>query len=152
MPRTLKAGATRPPERNHATQQSRFDRFGWEYNHERPHEALGQRTPALLYHASPRRMPAKLAEPEYPGDGLVRRISNAGPFRSKRRQLFLSDTWLQEWVALEEIGDGCGRSPSRTCSLRAWTNELSSCEADCHPCSRSEVLPMFPVAIVCRPC
>jgi putative transposase len=106
MHRTLNAEATRPPERNQATQQARFDRFCREYNHERPHEALGQRTPAALSHSSPRRMPAKLAEPAYPGYCLVRRVSNTGTFRFKSRQLFLSDTLLQEQIALEETGDG----------------------------------------------
>ena len=106
MHRTLKAEATRPPERNQAAQQARFDRFCLEYNQERPHEALGQRTPASLYQPSQRRMPAKIAEPEYPGHYLVRRVSNAGTFRFKSRQLFLSDTLLQERIALEETGDG----------------------------------------------
>jgi putative transposase len=106
MHRTLKAEATRPPERNQTAQQARFDRFCQEYNHERPHEALGQRPPAALYRPSPRRMPAKIAEPEYPGHYLVRRVSNAGTFRFKSRQLFLSDTLLQEQIALEETGDG----------------------------------------------
>jgi putative transposase len=106
MHRTLQADATRPPERNQTAQQARFDRFCQEYNHERPHEALGQRPPAALYRPSPRRMPVKLAEPEYPGHYLVRRVSNAGTFRFKSRQLFLSDTLLQEQIALEETGDG----------------------------------------------
>jgi putative transposase len=106
MHRTLKAEATRPPERNQTAQQARFDRFCQEYNHERPHEALGQRPPAALYRPSPRRMPAKIAEPEYPGHYLVRRVSNAGTFRFKSHQLFLSDTLLQEQIALEETGDG----------------------------------------------
>jgi putative transposase len=106
MHRTLKAEATRPPERNQAAQQARFDRFCQVYNHERPHEALGQRTPAALYRPAPRRMPAKLAAPAYPGHHLVRRVSNAGTFRFKSRQLFLSDTWLQERIALEETSDG----------------------------------------------
>lgn len=47
-----------------------------------------------------------LATPEPPGQCLGRRVSNAGTFRFKSRQLFLSDTWLQEWIALEESGDG----------------------------------------------
>ena len=33
-------------------------------------------------------------------------MSNAGTSRFKRRQLFLSDTWLQEPIALDETGDG----------------------------------------------
>jgi putative transposase len=106
MPRPLKAEATRPPERNQATQQARFDRFCQAYTDARPHEALGQCPPASLSHASPRRMPAKLAAPEDPGPCLVRRGSNAGTCRLKRRQLCLRDTWLQEGIALEETGDG----------------------------------------------
>jgi hypothetical protein len=51
-------------------------------------------------------MPATLAEPKYPGHSLVRRVRNAGTCRFKSRQLFLSDTWLQESIALEETGDG----------------------------------------------
>ena len=43
---------------------------------------------------------------EYPGHGLVRRVSNAGTCRLKSRPLFLSDTWLQEWIAREVTGDG----------------------------------------------
>jgi putative transposase len=104
--RTLNAAATRPPERNHATQQARFARFCREYNHERPQEALGQRTPASLSPASPRRRPAQLAEPESPGHGLVRRVRNAGTFRCQSRQRFRSDPLRQAWVALEETGDG----------------------------------------------
>ena len=53
-------------------------------------------------------MPATLAEPEDPGHGLVRRVRNAGTCRLKRRQLFLSDTLRQEWIAREETGDGIG--------------------------------------------
>jgi hypothetical protein len=106
MHRTRKAAATRPPERNHATQQARVDRFCREYHHERPPEALGQRPPASLDHASPRQMPTTRAAPESPGHGLVRRVSHAGTFRCKSRQLCLSDTWLQAWSALAETGDG----------------------------------------------
>jgi hypothetical protein len=104
--RPLKAAATRPPEQHQAAQQARVDRCCREYHPERPHEALGQRTPAALYHASPRQMPAKLAEPDDPGPCLVGRVRHAGTCRLKSRQLFLSDTLLQEWIALEETGDG----------------------------------------------
>jgi putative transposase len=106
MHRTLKAEATRPPERHQRAQQARFDRFCREYNTERPHEALDYRTPASLYRPSPRPMPTKLPTPAYPGHYLVRRVSNAGTFRFQTRQLFISDTLLQEDIALEETGDG----------------------------------------------
>jgi len=51
-------------------------------------------------------MPTKLPMPVYPGYYLVRRVSNARIFRFQTRQLFLSDTLLQEDIALEETGDG----------------------------------------------
>jgi transposase InsO family protein len=106
MHRTLKAEATRPPERHQRAQQARFDRFCREYNAERPHEALDFRTPAAVYRPSMRSMPAKLPTPAYPGHYLVRRVSNAGTFRFQKRQIFLSDTLLQEDIALEETADG----------------------------------------------
>ncbi len=44
----------RPPSGNLRAQQSRFNRFRQEYNHDRPHEALDQKTPATPYLPSPR--------------------------------------------------------------------------------------------------
>ena len=106
MHRTLKAEATRPPAHHQQAQQARFDRCCCEYNEERPHEALNYRTPASLYRPSARPMPATLPAPAYPGHSLVRRVSNAGTFRFQSRQIFISDTLLQEDIALEETADG----------------------------------------------
>ena len=54
MHRDLKAETTRPPAAELAAQQRLFDAFREEFNEERPHEALGQQTPAELYTPSPR--------------------------------------------------------------------------------------------------
>jgi transposase InsO family protein len=51
---TLKQQATRPPGMNSLQQQARFDAFIQEFNTERPHEALGMKSPAEVYSASPR--------------------------------------------------------------------------------------------------
>jgi transposase InsO family protein len=48
MHRTLKEATTQPPQRNLRLQQQAFEAFRQEYNHQRPHEALGQRPPASL--------------------------------------------------------------------------------------------------------
>ena len=106
MHRTLKAETTRPPEHHQAAQQVRFDRFCREYNDERPHEALHSSTPASRYRPSPRLRPAPLPAPTCPGHDVVRRVSHAGTFRFQTRQLFISDTLLQEDIALEETADG----------------------------------------------
>ena len=106
MHRTLKAETTRPPQKDHATQQIRFDAFRHEFNEERPHEALGQRTPSSIYVASCRPLPAVLPAPVYAGHLQVRRVSQAGTFRFHHRQPFLSHALAQEEIALEEVADG----------------------------------------------
>lgn len=106
MHRTLKAETTRPPERNLKAQQVRFDAFQREFNQERPHEALGGTVPASCYRSSPRPMPMKLPEPEYPAYYEKRWVSKCGTFRFKHRQLFLSQALPQEWIGLEEVDDG----------------------------------------------
>jgi transposase InsO family protein len=106
MHRTLKAETTRPPAATRHGQQRRFQRFCQEYNHERPHEALGQRPPAKAWRPSPRVYPSKLPEPEYPGHHLVRLVSTAGTFRFRHRAIFLSQALTQDYIGLEEIRDG----------------------------------------------
>jgi transposase InsO family protein len=106
MHRTLKQETTRPPEANRATQQKRFDRFREEYNQDRPHEALGQETPASLYHPSPRPYPARLEEPQYPGHFEVRRVGSSGCISWKGKALHLTSTLTGEHVALEETEEG----------------------------------------------
>ena len=49
---TLKQEATRPPGMNSLQQQARFDAFVSEFNDERPHEALGMKTPSESYSPS----------------------------------------------------------------------------------------------------
>lgn len=55
MHRDLKAEATQPPSANLAAQQLRFERWQHTYNHDRPHESLGQQTPEEFYRHSERR-------------------------------------------------------------------------------------------------
>jgi len=90
MHKTLKADAIRPPRTTLAAQQRAFNRFRLEYNEERPHEYLRGATPASRYRPSSRPYDARLPPIEYPGHFLVKRITNAGTFRFKRRLLFIS--------------------------------------------------------------
>jgi hypothetical protein len=43
---------------------------------------------------------------EYPGHFLVKRITNAGTFRFKRRLLFISHALAPHTIGLEEVDDG----------------------------------------------
>ena len=106
MHRTLKAEATRPPSGTLRAQQGRFNRFRQEYNHDRPHEALDQETPAAHYLPSPRELPRRLPPLEYPGHFEVRLVSRNSGIRWKKRWVCVTHTLAGEYVGLEEVGDG----------------------------------------------
>jgi putative transposase len=106
MHRTLKRSAIKPVQRTCGAQQKRFDAFRLEYNTERPHEALGQETPASRYRASSRSYPSTLPIPEYPGHYLVKRVTEAGTFRFQHRLLYIANALVNEYIGLEETDDG----------------------------------------------
>jgi putative transposase len=105
MHRTLKAEAVWPPAANLRQQQHRFDEFRHEYNHERPHQALGGRTPAQLYSPSLRTYPRKLPEVEYPGHFQIRMVRTDGTIQWRGSNLYVSEALTGEAVGLEEVGD-----------------------------------------------
>jgi len=106
MHRTLKAHTTRPPGCNLRAQQHRFDHFRAEYNRERPHESLSDRTPAEFYRHSARAYPRHLPEPHYPGHFHVRRVRTDGSIKWLGHLHFTSTALCGEWVALEEVDEG----------------------------------------------
>jgi hypothetical protein len=106
MHRTLKAEATRPPEAHARSQQRRFDAFRAEYNDTRPHEALGQATPASHYLPSPRPSPTRLPPLEYAAHCEVRRVSRNGGVRWHNHWVNVSHVLAEEYIAFEEIADG----------------------------------------------
>jgi transposase InsO family protein len=106
MHRTLKAEACRPPQGALAAQQRRFDAFRREYNEERPHEALGQCTPASRYAPSPRPYPTRVPPLEYPAHWEVRRVSRNGGVRWYDTWVNVSHVLAEEYVGFEEIDDG----------------------------------------------
>ena len=106
MHKTLKADATRPPAASRRAQQRRFNAFRTEFNDERPHEALQQRTPSTCYHPSPRPYPDRLPPLEYPEHFEVRRVSSNSGIRWRSRWVNVSHVLAEEHIALEEIDDG----------------------------------------------
>jgi transposase InsO family protein len=104
---TLKAETTRPPAHSLAAQQRKFNVFITEFNHERPHEALDQQTPASCYERSARDMPSKIKPFIYPDRFEVRYVSGNGGIRWKNRHwVNVSTVCIGEYVGLEEIDDG----------------------------------------------
>jgi len=105
MHRTLKAETARPPRSSMRAQQRRFDAFQDEYNNDRPHEALGQQTPASFYRASLKRFPNALPELEYPDHFHVERTYGNGVISWAGTQWYLSGSLKSEFVGLEEVDD-----------------------------------------------
>jgi putative transposase len=105
--RTLKEQTTSPSAENLPSQQEVFVRFAREFNWERPHEGLNQKTPASIYHPSPRPYPERLPEGrEYPSDWLRRRVSPCG--RTKWNGVLVPVTLALrgEDIGFQPVGDG----------------------------------------------
>lgn len=103
---TLKQATALPPAPTGRAQQARFERFRREYNEVRPHEALGQKTPASLYVASPRPYPCRLREPEYDRASAVRRVRTNGEIKWAGELIFISQVLVGEPVGITETADG----------------------------------------------
>lgn len=102
---TLKAETARPPHSSFRAQQSAFDYFREEYNHERPHEALDQEVPAAWYKPSERQFPARLPEIEYPEHFHVQHVYPNGVLSFSGVQFYISGTLANESIGLEELGN-----------------------------------------------
>jgi putative transposase len=103
---TLQQDTTSPPAATPAQQQRRFDRLRQTFNHERPHEALGQRPPATVYVPSPRPYPARLEDPWYDATHQVRRVKPTGQIRWQGDLIFVSEAVRGEVVGLAETERG----------------------------------------------
>ena len=106
MHRTLKDETVCPPAQSLGAQQRRFDAFRRQFNTERPHQALDQKTPAELWRPSRRPYPDRIVQPKYPGHYQVRKVASGGTIKFKNHTLVLSTTLKKQHVGLEEIADG----------------------------------------------
>lgn len=106
MHRDLKGQTSRPAASTLGEQQIRFDAFRKHYNEERPHEALGQVTPACLWERSPRSMPQRVTEPWYDADYEARRVLQSGDIKWRRGRVFVSESLAGELVGVIEREDG----------------------------------------------
>jgi hypothetical protein len=104
---TLKQETAQPPQQNMRAQQRRFDVFRREFNHRRPHEALGQRVPATLYVNSPRRFPKRIPDPEYPPFFEVATGKLGGRVVFRGTEYFLSTPLAGQRVGFVEIEESC---------------------------------------------
>jgi putative transposase len=89
-----------------AQAQRRSDRWLANYNTDRPHEALQQRTPASRYHPSQRIYPKALPPLTYPQTWEQRRVRNHGHIKWQGRLRFIGRAFVGQTVGLKSMKKG----------------------------------------------
>jgi hypothetical protein len=84
-------------------QQAWLDEFREEYNQVRPHEALGMKTPASVWHRSLRRYDPQPSAWEYAPGSEVQRLGPYGQLKLEGRWWQVSEALAGEAVRLERI-------------------------------------------------
>jgi len=107
MHQDLKAACAKPSAYDLNAQQRRLNRFVREYNHERPHEALGMETPAFIYNFSTRIFPERIFKFDYTSNFRVVKVSQNGAVRWKSYYwVYLTASLKEKYVGFEDIGNG----------------------------------------------
>jgi putative transposase len=88
--RTLADAVASPARATPRAQQRALDGFRREYNEERPHEALDQKTPGEVYVASNRIYPRGLIATTSTAFGHLERVDNRGKILWRRRRILIS--------------------------------------------------------------
>lgn len=103
MHRTLREAATIPPAADTAAQQIVFDEFKRIFNHERPHESLGQDRPIVHHRPSTRPFPDEEPTPTYERHFEVECVDSHGRIRWGGKQIFFSEAFASQKIAFEPL-------------------------------------------------
>jgi hypothetical protein len=101
---TLLQDAASPPARSLCEQLKRLRDFQNLFNEQRPHEALGNDTPAEHYTASSRRFDGVLREPEYGDHQEVRRVRQNGEIKWHGQTIYITEALTGEPIGLRNEG------------------------------------------------
>src|SRR5882672_9482261 len=140
---TLKKEATKPPGKNFLQQQAKFDAFIHDYNHERPHQALGMKYPGELYSTSPRAYTG-LPELAYPMHDRDIMVSEFGRLCFGRRKINLSAVFAGQNVGVREVADHIWLISFMHYDLGFFDDQFTRVECAPNP-FQAKVLPMSPV-------
>ena len=123
MHRDLASEVEVAPADDLAAQQKALDTWRQVFNHVRPHQALGMKTPAEIYGPNQRREGPRQRF-DY-REGLVpTRVYANGAFRFRGQQYFLSTPLRNQTVGIEAV------APTK---IRIWFRELELCTLDAEP-------------------
>lgn len=82
--------------------QSRFDKWRDKYNLERPHEAIGLKTPVELYSPSMRSFPEILPAIEYPHTDILKRVDRRACIRFKGADYKIGKGLIDQTIAIRQ--------------------------------------------------
>lgn len=105
MHRTLKAEVASPPKSDWDAQVQALEEWRQEFNHVRPHEALGMQTPASRHTLSPRTYDEHVGDPMYPEHFETRRVRADGCIAINNHHVSLGSVLAHECVGAEPIDD-----------------------------------------------
>lgn len=86
-------------------QQAWFSHYREEFNHKRPHEALGGTTPGQVWRPSTRLWNGKVPDYKWPARAQLYRVMSKGMIYTGK-EVFLSEALIGEYIMLEEKDDG----------------------------------------------
>jgi transposase InsO family protein len=104
---TLKQEVANPPKSSLALQIQAMSQFCDDYNFERPHEALGMKTPGNCYQPSLRTWDGILRSPEYDTREMnVRKVCQSGCIWLHQKEHYIGQTLIGEHVGLKTNIEG----------------------------------------------
>lgn len=98
--------AMSPPSADRQAQVERFELFRSDYNTQRPHQALGQLPPTSFFKPSPRPIPERLPEPDYPSATTLRRVRSNGEVKWAGDLIHICSALAGEIIAFEPSNRG----------------------------------------------
>ena len=102
--RVYKCEAAAHPAWTLGGQQRRSNRWLRHYNEQRPHEALGLKTPARFYRKSNRRLPVSIRGWKYPKGWIRRWVKGSGEINWRGQRRFVGEAFVQDYVGLKPVG------------------------------------------------
>ena len=87
-------------------QKRRSQRWNWEYNHRRPHEALGMEVPAKYYRKSRRKAPKRHRHWKYEKGWQSRLVRSKGMIQIEGRGRYVGEAFERERVGLTRVKAG----------------------------------------------
>ena len=107
--RVYKAEVARRPAQTVRAQQRRSDRWLLVYNGERPHEAIGMKTPIEVFEKNGRRMSKVIKPWRYPEGWVARWVKGNGEISWRGKRRYVGEAFVRDYVGLKPTGFGIWR-------------------------------------------